>query len=87
MQTADTNRSKPDPDMIETAMAEVGVEPRHTIMIGDTSFDMAMARAAGVSAVGVTWGYHAEAMIRSGGADRIVHTFEELDAFIGGWLT
>ncbi len=87
VQTADTNRSKPDPEMILTAMAETGIAAEHTLMIGDTSFDMAMARAAGVNAVGVSWGYHPVAMIRGGGADHIVHTFEELDAFIAGWLT
>ena len=35
-----------------------GTERSDTIMIGDTSFDMDMARAAGVGAIGVTWGYH-----------------------------
>lgn len=78
IQTADTNRSKPDPDMIETAMAEVGVKPTHTFMIGDTTFDMAMAQAAGVTAIGVTWGYHAEQDIVAAGADKVVHSFAEL---------
>ena len=78
VQTADTNRSKPDPEMIVTAMSEVGVGPEDTIMIGDTSFDMTMARGAGVSAIGVTWGYHPEASIRDAGAQMIVRSFADL---------
>ena len=57
-QVADFHPSKPHPSMILTAMAEAGVEPKDTVMIGDTSFDMEMARAAGVPGIGVSWGYH-----------------------------
>jgi phosphoglycolate phosphatase len=39
-------------------MADAGAAPATSLMIGDTSFDMAMARAAGVTAIGVAWGYH-----------------------------
>ena len=58
LQTADRHPSKPHPSMIEAAMAEAGAAPETTMMIGDTSYDMTMARAAGVTAIGVTWGYH-----------------------------
>ena len=71
LQTADLHPSKPHPSMIEVAMAEAGAAPATTLMIGDTSYDMAMARAAGATAVGVAWGYHdAEELIRAG-ADHI----------------
>jgi phosphoglycolate phosphatase len=40
-------------------------------MIGDTSYDMAMARAAGVTAVGVAWGYHPAAELRDAGAHMV----------------
>ncbi len=82
IQTADTNRSKPDPEMIVSAMSEVGAEPRRTIMIGDTSFDMSMARAAGVMAVGVTWGYHAPDEIVRAGAHALVETFDDLGTLL-----
>ncbi|MDB5717975.1 MAG: haloacid dehalogenase, partial [Sphingomonas bacterium] len=52
-------------------MAEAGAVPASTAMIGDTSFDMAMARAAGVFAIGVTWGYHDRAELIDAGADCI----------------
>ena len=80
IQTADTNPSKPDPAMILTAMAETGVEPARTIMIGDTSFDMVMARAAGVRAIGVAWGYHPVGALEAAGAGTIVHDFAGLRA-------
>lgn len=74
-QTADDHPSKPHPSMIRTAMAETGVAPEHTVMIGDTSYDMDMAHAAGVTAVGVNWGYHdADAL----NADHMVTSFGHL---------
>ena len=57
-QVADDHPSKPHPSMIETALAETGVEPENAVMIGDTRFDMDMARAANVAFIGVDWGYH-----------------------------
>jgi phosphoglycolate phosphatase len=57
-QVADHHPSKPHPSMILQAMSDVGVAPADTVMIGDTSFDMHMARAAGVHGIGVKWGYH-----------------------------
>ncbi len=68
IQTADDNPSKPHPEMILRAMAETGAAPDATLMIGDTSYDIEMARAAGVHAVGVTWGYHAPERLTGAGA-------------------
>ncbi|MBA3677387.1 MAG: HAD-IA family hydrolase [Sphingosinicella sp.] len=81
LQTADRHPSKPNPSMVEQAMSDAGASPETTIMIGDTSFDMAMARAAGVTAIGVTWGYHeAEQLIRAG-AHHVAETPSEILAF------
>lgn len=67
LQTADRHPSKPHPSMIEQAMADAGAVPETTMMIGDTSYDMAMARAAGATAIGVTWGYHdADELVAAG---------------------
>ncbi|MEJ6404090.1 HAD-IA family hydrolase [Yoonia sp. 2307UL14-13] len=57
-QVADHHPSKPHPSMINTALAETGVNPRAAVMIGDTTYDMDMARGAGVKTIGVSWGYH-----------------------------
>jgi phosphoglycolate phosphatase len=72
LQTADRHPSKPHPSMIEAAMAEAGAAPATTIMIGDTTFDMAMAKAAGVLAIGVAWGYHEVQELEAAGADYVV---------------
>jgi phosphoglycolate phosphatase len=71
LQTADRHPSKPHPAMVEAAMAEAGAEPGCTVVIGDTSFDIAMARHAGTRAVGVAWGYHDTADLMRAGAHAI----------------
>ena len=57
-QCADDHPSKPHPSMVWTAMSETGVDADRTVVIGDTTFDLDMARAAGAKAIGVPWGYH-----------------------------
>jgi phosphoglycolate phosphatase len=80
LQTADRHPSKPHPSMIEQAMVDAGAAPESTFMIGDTSFDIAMARAAGVTAIGVTWGYHERQELLHAGAHHIAaHPLEVLD--------
>jgi phosphoglycolate phosphatase len=82
IQTADDAPSKPDPGMILQAMAETGIGPEATTMVGDTSFDMAMARAAGVRAVGVSWGYHPVPALEEAGAETIIDRFASLEALL-----
>ena len=82
LQTADRHPSKPHPSMIELAMAEAGAAPETTVMIGDTSYDMAMARAAGVTAVGVTWGYHEAEELKAAGADYITEHPSEIATLV-----
>ena len=55
---ADECHSKPHPQMLEELMAEFGVEPDATLMIGDTTHDLLMAKNAGVAALGVAYGAH-----------------------------
>ncbi len=78
LQTADRHPSKPDPAMLLAAIAEAGATPARTAMIGDTSFDMAMAKAANVRAVGVAWGYHAADELADAGADVVAESVPEL---------
>jgi phosphoglycolate phosphatase len=81
LQTADRHPSKPHPSMIEQAMADAGAAPGTTLMIGDTSFDMAMARAAGVTAIGVAWGYHDAQELLAAGADFIAEQPSDIIEF------
>lgn len=86
IQTADTNRSKPHPEMIDTAMREAGVEPHATVMIGDTTFDIEMARNARVGALGVAWGYHLVSALRGKGAHHVADDATQLPALIDSLL-
>ena len=75
---ADDGPGKPHPAMLQAAMAALGAAPSETVMIGDTSFDMSMARAAGARAQGVAWGFHTTDEVLAGGADNVANTMEEL---------
>ncbi|UWR03613.1 HAD-IA family hydrolase [Ruegeria conchae] len=75
-QVADHHPSKPHPSMIETALAETGVGAAHSVMVGDTSFDMEMAAAAQVAGIGVSWGYHDRSALSA--AQYVIESFEEL---------
>ena len=75
-QVADHHPSKPHPSMIEAAIAETGVGAAQAVMIGDTSFDMSMARAAGVRGIGVSWGYHGHEKLAD--AEIIIDRYEDL---------
>ncbi len=81
-QTADTNPSKPHPGMIHSALAETGAQSGRCLMIGDTSYDMAMARAAGARGLGVSWGYHQPLALTEAGADWVAPDFTALVARI-----
>ena len=54
----DECQSKPHPQMIMELMDEVAATPERTLMVGDTSFDLQMAKNANVASLGVTYGAH-----------------------------
>ncbi|MFD1882141.1 HAD-IA family hydrolase [Paracoccus pacificus] len=86
IQTADHHPSKPHPAMLLAAMAETGVDPGRTLVVGDTSFDVEMARAAGADAIGVGWGYHPRARLQAAGASRIAADYSDLTRMLDAWL-
>ncbi len=69
---ADETATKPDPRMVEELLWELGVAPEQALMVGDTSYDMEMARRAGVEAVGVAWGVHAQEELHQAGASTVL---------------
>jgi phosphoglycolate phosphatase len=80
---ADESASKPDPLMLRQLLDEEGIEPEQALMIGDTEYDMAMARAIGMPGLGVACGVHeAGRLLRSG-----AHGVIEAVAGLPGWLT
>ncbi len=82
LQTPDHNPSKPHPGMLLRAMGERGIVPDSVVMVGDTVFDMELAKAAGVAALGVTWGYHERDELLDAGADALIDRFDEIDGAI-----
>ena len=78
LKSADDGPGKPAPDLLIDAMAECGVTPAQTVMVGDTSFDMLMAKAANVRAIGVGWGYQDIDELEEAGADDSVVTPDAL---------
>ena len=82
-QTADDAPSKPDPAMLHQAMREAGTGPDGTVMIGDTTYDIGMAVAAGVAPIGVAWGYHAPGSLLRAGAVTVVENTAALEPLLG----
>lgn len=79
-QVADHHPSKPHPSMLHTCLSDTSVDVERAVMVGDTSFDMEMAKAAGFLAVGVSWGYHDRARLTA--ADVIIDQFEDLQGVL-----
>lgn len=86
VQTPDHNPSKPHPGMLLRAMSETGAEPHDVVMIGDTVFDIELAKAAGARSIAVGWGYHDRRDLLGAGADALIESFEELDAAVAELL-
>ena len=88
LQTADRHPSKPHPSMVEQAIADAGAAPEATIVVGDTSFDMAMAVAARSTAIGAGWGYHESGELIEAGAiavaDRPLEVLTLIRSYVHG---
>lgn len=80
VQVADDHPSKPHPSMIEACLSDTGVAPDRAVIVGDTTYDIDMARAAGIASLGVSWGYHAPDALIAAGAQDILHSFDALPA-------
>jgi phosphoglycolate phosphatase len=70
--------------MLFEAMADVGAAPAETVLIGDTVYDVEMARHAGVTPIGVAWGYHAAEELAATGAHAVVDHFDRLLPTLAG---
>lgn len=84
LQTADRHPSKPDPSMIEQCIADAGADRMRTAMIGDTVYDIAMARNAGVTGFGVDWGYHEPHELIEAGAAEVATSVDHLRNLLKG---
>jgi phosphoglycolate phosphatase len=76
--TADETASKPHPRMLLELMAEFGVAPGRTLMIGDTTHDLQLAANAGTAAVGVGYGAHEHDAFAEFAPRHVAHSVAEL---------
>ncbi len=76
--TADETRSKPHPQMLSELLAELAVPVERAVMVGDTEYDMEMARAMGMDRVGVSYGVHAPERLAMSEPKWIAHSVDEL---------
>ena len=80
--TADETFSKPHPAMLHEIMAELASPPRRTVMVGDTTHDLQMARNAECDAIGVSYGAHDIAQLESLTPAGLVHSVAELRGYL-----
>jgi phosphoglycolate phosphatase len=76
--TADETAGKPHPRMLHELMRQFGTEPERTLMIGDTTHDLQMARNAGCPSIGVSYGAHEPDGFHELGPLHIAHSVADL---------
>ncbi|MCF2950401.1 HAD-IA family hydrolase [Paraglaciecola aquimarina] len=79
---ADDAQSKPSPDMLQQILAELNIEPHQALMVGDTSYDMAMAESIGMDRVGVSFGVHDKQTLNQHAPIAIIDSIGDLLEFI-----
>ena len=79
---ADECFSKPHPQMLEQLMEKFGIEKAATLMIGDTTHDLQMARNAGVAGIAVSYGAHPKAMLVAEAPLHCVDSLVELSSWL-----
>ncbi|MBF9035785.1 HAD-IA family hydrolase [Rhodobacterales bacterium HKCCE2091] len=80
VQTGDDHPSKPHPAMVRTCLAETGIPAADAVIVGDTTYDIEMGRAAGVAGIGVGWGYHSADDLVRAGATEVLDDYAALPA-------
>lgn len=76
--------SKPHPQMLEEVMEALGAGPEDTLMIGDTEYDMQMARSAGVPGLAVSYGVHEPSRLLAQGALACLDRIDQLPGWLAG---
>ncbi len=84
---ADESRSKPHPAMLLEILDVLGIAPEDALMIGDTEYDLLMARNAGVAALGVTYGVHDRARLQACQPLDCVDSLPAVGRWLEGWLS
>ena len=80
---ADETCSKPDPRMLAEILAETGLTASDAVMIGDTRYDLDMARRIGMPSIGVEWGVHQRDVLQEYDPHAVVTSVDELRRVLG----
>ena len=80
--TADQTAGKPDPQMLHELMDEFNIPPERTLMVGDTTHDLLLAKNAGCASVGVSYGAHEHATFAEFDPLYIAHSVAELQTWL-----
>ena len=80
--STDENIPKPNPAMAIKAMNDLGVDKENCVMIGDTINDIGLGVNAGITSIGVTWGYNDKNLLISAGADYLVDDANQLNTLM-----
>ena len=75
---------KPNPDSLNAMLDKMGAEKSEAVYIGDSNVDVLTAQNGKLDVIGCTWGFRGEAELVEAGADKIAHTYNELENFILG---
>ncbi|WP_339312214.1 pyrophosphatase PpaX [Paenibacillus sp. FSL M7-0896] len=78
----DVTHPKPHPEPVLTAVANLGVDPAKTLMVGDSAVDIQSAKAAGVRVAGVAWSLKGEAVLRTYDPDYIIQEMKDLYSIV-----
>ena len=79
-----TPHHKPHPAPALAALQQLGVTPDHAAVVGDTTFDIEMARAVSCRAIGVTWGYGTPESLLAAGAHTLAEDVTHLRTLLLG---
>lgn len=79
---ADDAQSKPSPDMLLQILDELNISAHDAVMIGDTTYDMQMAKSIGMRRIGVSYGVHAQVHLEALAPETIVHSIGELQQYL-----
>ena len=82
--TADETRSKPHPQMLQELLDELSIPAERAVMVGDTEYDLEMARSLGMPRVGVSYGVHSPERLAASQPHEIVHSVDELFTWLQG---
>lgn len=79
---ASETASKPNPKMLQQILDYTGVDAKHAVMVGDTSYDLEMAQRIGMPSIGVSYGVHTEVVLKQYAPIAIAHNIQQLSQIL-----